>query len=253
MRGRKIEEIEGSSRGIYIRNTADITPKWKNMCSIADIPELYASVRNGSTTKKMNSDLKAIKEKNEIERIITIDSILFFDMDGTLIDTDYANFLSYKKAVHTVTNNGLELIYNPLSRFNRSFLKIALPDLTQADYEIIIQKKEEYYKDFLSETILNQEIASVLLKYSSTNKTVLVTNCRKDRALMTLNHFGLTDKFDEIFYRQISNNNERINKFKNAIMKLGVPPKLIVVFESEEIEIAFAKEAGIEIINPIIV
>ena len=70
---------------------------------------------------------------------------------------------------------------------------------------------------------------------------------------MTLNHFGLTDKFDEIFYRQISNNNERINKFKNAIMKLGVPPKLIVVFESEEIEIAFAKEAGIEIINPIIV
>ena len=42
MGGRKIEEIEGSSRGIYIRNTADITPKWKNMCSIADIPELYA-------------------------------------------------------------------------------------------------------------------------------------------------------------------------------------------------------------------
>jgi len=40
LRGRKIEEIEGSSRGIYIRNTADITPKWKNMCSIADIPEL---------------------------------------------------------------------------------------------------------------------------------------------------------------------------------------------------------------------
>lgn len=42
MRGRKIEEIEGSSRGIYIRNTADITPKWKNMCSIADTPELGA-------------------------------------------------------------------------------------------------------------------------------------------------------------------------------------------------------------------
>jgi len=40
LRGRKIEEIKGSSRGIYIRNTADITPKWKNMCSIADTPEL---------------------------------------------------------------------------------------------------------------------------------------------------------------------------------------------------------------------
>ena len=41
MRGKKIEEIEGSSRGMYIRSIADITPKWKDMCSIADIPELY--------------------------------------------------------------------------------------------------------------------------------------------------------------------------------------------------------------------
>jgi hypothetical protein len=53
MRGRKIEEIEGSSRGMYMRNIANITPKWKdiriadiipnrsNICSTADIPELY--------------------------------------------------------------------------------------------------------------------------------------------------------------------------------------------------------------------
>lgn len=201
----------------------------------------------------MTCNLKTMEEKQELDRIITIDTILFFDMDGTLIDTDYANFLSYKKAIHSVTNNGLELTYNSLNRFNRSFLKIALPNLTQVDYENIIQKKEEYYKDFLSETKLNQGIANVLLKYSNTNKTVLVTNCRKDRALMTLNHFGLTEKFDEIFYRQISYNNARINKFTNAIIKLGIPPKLIVAYEFEEIEIACAKEAGIEIINPLIV
>lgn len=201
----------------------------------------------------MTSDLKTMKEKSEIDRIITNDTILFFDMDGTLINTDYANFLSYKKAIHSVTNNGLELSYNPKVRFNRSFLKIALPNLNPTDYEIITQKKEEYYIDFLSETKLNEVIAEILFKYSKTNRTFLVTNCRKDRAFMTLNHFGLTNKFDKIFYRQFSDNNEKVNKFQNAISELGVPPNLVVAFEYEDIEIAYAKEAGIEIINPLIV
>jgi len=37
MKGRKIEEIRVSSRGMYMRNIADIPTKWKDI----DIPELY--------------------------------------------------------------------------------------------------------------------------------------------------------------------------------------------------------------------
>lgn len=189
--------------------------------------------------------------KHDFDTIINSDTVLFFDMDGTLINTDYANFLSYKKAIHSVTNNGLELSYNPKVRFNRSFLKIALPNLNHTDYEKITQKKEEYYIYFLSETKLNDVIAGILFKYSKTNKTVLVSNCRKDRAITTLNHFGLTDKFSNIFFREFEDNDKKINKFQNAILRLGVPPNLIIAFENEESEIADAKKAGISIINPI--
>ena len=184
---------------------------------------------------------------------ITAETILFFDMDGTLIDTNLANFLSYEKAIFSVTKIDYNLTYNPGIRFNRSNLKKAVPSLTETEYEKIIQEKEEYYIDYLHETKLNPKIAEILFKYSKTNKTVLVTNCRKDRALITLNHFGLTDKFSQILYREFGNNYIKINKFENAISRLGVSANLIVVFENEDIEIADAKKAGIEIINPIII
>ena len=56
MIGKRFGEKKFSSRGMYIRNTSDILPKWKDirnsyippnrsdMRSIADIPKLYAIV-----------------------------------------------------------------------------------------------------------------------------------------------------------------------------------------------------------------
>ena len=183
-----------------------------------------------------------------IDLKIKTENILFFDMDGTLIDTNYANFLSYKKAIEFVKKMDFNIAYNPTQRFNRSLLKTTIPNLTEMELEMIVSEKEKCYNDFLSETQLNNEIAKVLYKYCKTNKTVLVTNCRKDRALATLNYHGLTDKFSDFFFRQFSEN--KINKFQNAISCLGVSAKQIIAFENEEMEITDAKNAGIQYINP---
>jgi beta-phosphoglucomutase len=170
-------------------------------------------------------------------------------MDGTLVDTNLANFLSYKKAILSVTKSNHDLKYNSDKRFNRSSLKTTVPNLTENEYERIIQEKEEYYNNFLNETILIAKTVEILFKYYKTNKTVLVTNCRRDRAMTTLKHFGLDDKFSNIFCREFGENGEKVNKYQNAIIKLAVPPNLIIAFENEESEIADAHKAGITIIN----
>ncbi len=176
---------------------------------------------------------------------ITEDTILFFDLDGTLVDTNYANFLSYNNAIKSVTKSELDLTFNPDNRFNRILLKSFVPDLNEKEYERIIQEKEKSYKDFLHATKLIKPVSDILLKYSETNRTILVTNCRQIRAQETLEYHGLTTHFEKFFFRKFSLNGTHTNKFKNAISELGISTELVIAFENEKTEIEDAIKAGI--------
>lgn len=195
---------------------------------------------------------KIIDFIRELDQRINSANVLFFDMDSTLVDTNYANYLSYKKAIQSVTHSETDIPYNPNQRFNREILKKVIPSLAVVEYEKIIQEKERYYKDYLPKTKLNKMVADILIKYSKINKIVLVTNCREDRALLTLNYYGLTNKFSNIFYRQKADNANRINKYENAISRLNISPLTVIVFENEKSEIDDALTAGINKKNIVI-
>jgi beta-phosphoglucomutase len=195
--------------------------------------------------------IKKMNRKNEKIKI-SAEFVFLFDLDGTLVDTNHSNFLAYKKAIQSVIKSDPDLAYFPEKRFCRSDLINVVPNLTEAEYKMVIQEKEAYFCDFLYETNLIKKNFDILTKYSKTNKTILVTNCRKNRALATLNHFGITEKFSNFFFREFSENGKKINKFQNAMSKLGIPPDIVIAFENEELEITDAIHAGIKYINPII-
>lgn len=191
-------------------------------------------------------------ETLEIRNKISADTVLFFDMDGTLIDTNLANFLSYKQAILSVTKSDFNLSYDSENRFTRSSIHNIFPNMTETEIEIIAQEKEKYYRDFLMHTTVNTAVVDILSKYSKTNRTVLVTNCREERAIMTLKYHGLFDKFTDFIFKissQPSNNNDKINKFQYAIQSMRISPRLVVVFENDKSEIKEALNAGILINN----
>jgi ribosomal protein L30E len=121
--------------------------------------------------------------------------------------------------------------------------------LTEPKYEKIIQQKEENYKEYLPKTKLNNKIVDILIRYSKTNKTVLATNCRENRARMMLNYCRLADKFSNFYFGRYSDNDEKINKFQNTIQFLNISSKLVIVFENDKLDIEDAVNAGISRVN----
>lgn len=170
-------------------------------------------------------------------------------MDGTLIDTDFANFLSYQEAIQSVMQSKTEIQYVANERFNRTTLKRVVPNLTEERLVEIVKQKEINYNKNLTQTKLNKSVSDILIRYSKTNKTVLVTNCREDRAILTLEYHKLIDKFSHLLFKQIGDKDSRVNKYKNALTVLSLSAQNVIAFENEKIEIEDAKLAGIHLNN----
>ncbi len=184
---------------------------------------------------------------NKIDVTIKKKSILFFDLDGTLIDTNNANRQSYNQAIELVL--GEKTINKNIA--NRTDIKTYYPNLSSFEYEEIIKAKQDAYNKFLPLTKQNSTLVEILLKFSTTNITYLISNCRTSRAIKTLKYHNLYDKFHFLFFKENSNHCPTSNKYINAISKYGLDPDRIIAFENEEIEIKNAIIAGINNINPI--
>ena len=170
--------------------------------------------------------------------------VVFCDMDGTLVDTDYANYLSYRKAVLEVTQGILD-VQRPTERLNRDRLKKQLPTLTDAEYEQISLLKSEYFAEFLSETIVNSRLANSMRKFSRTNKTILVTCCRSKRTMETLMHHKLLECFTRLICFEDLPLGDYPNKYQTALCLMGVTPESVLVFENDISDIEKAVLAGV--------
>ncbi|WP_149242841.1 HAD hydrolase-like protein [Dyadobacter sp. 32] len=190
-----------------------------------------------------------MRNSTQINQNINSDTVFFFDMDETLIETDFANFLSYQEAIQSVMQSETEIKYVPNERFNRTTLSRIFPNLTEEKLVEIVKQKEINYINHLTQTKLNKTAYDILIRYSKTNKTVLVTNCREDRAILTLEYHNLIDKFSHLLFKQTGDKYNRVNKYINALTILSLSAENVIAFENDKIEIEDAKLAGIHIDN----
>lgn len=127
---------------------------------------------------------------------------IIFDLDGTLIDTNNANFLSYKKAIFNVLKKSINLRYNPERRFHRDTLREILPDISEEQITSIIAEKEKLYTQYLKkdETFLIQPSLCILKQYH--NISILVTNCTKKRAIETMQYHDILKYCNHCYFKE---------------------------------------------------
>jgi beta-phosphoglucomutase len=188
--------------------------------------------------------LKKIESDNVADIEIPLDYIVFCDMDGTLVNTDYANYLSYRLAVIEATRGKHDVELSG-ERLNRESLKKRLPSLTTAECEAIASLKATYFTKFISETKLNTGLANIITKCSATNKTILVTCCREKRAIETLRHHKVLECFTQMIFRGALSQSGSSNKYESALSLMGASPEAVLVFENDIADIESAVHAGV--------
>ncbi len=188
--------------------------------------------------------IREVESKNEVDIEIPHGFVVFCDMDGTLVDTDYANYLSYRQAVIETTCGKYDIEFTS-ERLNRESLKNRLPSLTVTQYEVIAALKAEYFTIFLSKTRLNAALANIITMCSRTNETVLVTYCRNKRTMETLRHHNIFERFSKIICWEDLHQGEPSNKYESALNITGAKPETVLVFENDITDIEKALLAGI--------
>ena len=175
---------------------------------------------------------------------IKIEVILIFDLDGTLVDTDNANFLAYKEAILNIKELDLAQFDSNTVRFTRKKLRKIIPNTTELEFKEIIDIKDKVFHKYLNETKINIEYLEFIKQYSKTNKIILATNSSKARAELILRFYDLVNIFDFIFYKE-DYNDYKVGKYEYVLNSLKLDPKSVMIFDNEQLELTNAHIAGV--------
>lgn len=176
---------------------------------------------------------------------------LLFDLDGTLIETEEANFEAYRAACKFY---GYDISYRDFKEYTGKHYSLFLPKLIKSEDKEIIRKiyskKKELYPKFAYLAKQIPQTIQVLKENYNKYKTALVTTASGEAVNMWLGVFHLNGYFKEtISGDDVIHKKPDPEAYLLAAKKLGVKPQECLVFEDHPIGFEAAMQAGMKFLD----
>ena len=167
-----------------------------------------------------------------------------FDLDNTLVETDIANSLAYMDAIALVL--GTSISWDLSCRFTRDSLSSMFPELSDELRNKVIKAKNGSFRAHIGETTVNTNLVKILDGlHRSGNRTILLTNSHRARAIDVCDYYGITELFSEKYFAE-----DKVSGSKYEILvRNGYDLGTVVLFENEAEEARTAAASGIAMSN----
>ena len=180
-------------------------------------------------------------------RIKSFKSILV-DFDGTLVDSEYANFCAYQKAINDLgfRNKESNLRNHVIGNHWSYFLPLALgQSYNKSIGEIISKKKKEIYPEFFNKIKLNNKLLAIIKRFPCKNRAI-VSNASKNNIEAILKYFKLSDEFKLIICpNSYCKPKPNPDVYVKAIKKINTNKTQIIAVEDSKTGYESAIRAGL--------
>ena len=170
--------------------------------------------------------------------------LALFDLDGTLYDTRYVNYYSYKKALQSLGSN-IDFDYFARECNGRHYTYF-LPKIVDTKHiETVHTLKKDCYSQFLHTAIENKHLFSIIESIRSEYYTAVVTTASRKNCTELLKSFDRENLFDLIITQEnITKTKPDPEGFLLAMNHFSVTSDNTIIFEDSEVGIIAAQKTG---------
>ncbi|ACL33393.1 HAD hydrolase-like protein [Glaesserella parasuis] len=176
---------------------------------------------------------------------------LLVDFDNTLVFTNEANNLAYRRSIEDIaqmkmSDKQYQLVVSsmPDQRITAAGLYEIISEIlnTILDVPKIATYKNKIYPAFISYIQKNDVLIRALenIKSNPEITIILVTNANPRRVIPILDFFDLENLFERIFYT-----NNSLDKYSLVISQLNLDPDNLIIIDDDQNQLDSAKLSGV--------